>query len=1495
MAGTPNNYAKTLEDWFTKEFIPACAAYAVFYDFSDWDKLYTKQKGVNFEAALNIKDGELTNKGTYEAYKKVQKAAAEVGMKRSSGEGAQLISKAVSEAEAYAKSKPERSDAEVQADHDAKIAALGNNPDPAAVDRMREQAEATKAIEKFSAQGTAFFEGLKDDPRMLGPVLDAILKLNSNEDGFEGFLWALWAMTRKFKFSYTSEAGLKSWDKGTKISSDAVKFNILVSTIIRNPEDPKLGYHSRDTTNQLRTNELGLDANSKGPPIMETFGPLFKPKPTSWVPLCYTEPWLGTPLDATDASALQFLTDKYDLRPGEAIENLDHPPKYFQRYLMRSTVRKTGTGMTRSATDLWVDAKSAPRREPWKSAASIFKGARGPDWRGHAVTTDGTSAPATIGKWTGITPAWGGVGWALQGGAIFYYFQQMILKIGRDARTKAPSKPRRQWYNATIAEILGGAAPKKRRRRGGGRRRRKSKPKNEGKRELKKGEINVINFQCVLLENIKELARIRGASRYKTLGEIDGVMPGSVVSKLNHGSEGIGKKSSWPPTHGGPDGEAYALQNMCPDIWALMTPHIELFRVSYSGSAGLKQTPVEEHQIPFSNFIDQSNIDEITAGTYGRQGGAGIKSFTWTLDGTQPAEVDNMITANLVMHFQSVYDLFRHNEIPGRPGQYAAGISAQPGYLDLIIGSGVQGRPANPQGPEQEPAKGVAPCEGLVSQVYKGDNFRIKAIVGWSTPPNFTDMEIPGYSGGVMGDLASIQSAIEGSRKALYLQITSHQINFQQDGTLELSINYQASISGIMRTPRSDIFVGKELYGAEMEALNAQLAEVAGQAPTVEEINAQAAAGGAIDPGETERKKLEAELLDKQMQLMRKARKAKHTVFLKALRDKNKIRGIVVDTKELLAGGFAKMTPEERAEAAKKRAANVLRPAPPSSVAAETAAQEKELDDYAEAFAGAKGDPAENEDLKRMADNLGIFNTKKSKTTTIPFFYLGDLIDVVMGERLSHLTEKDGSGASPLQMMLGPVELIDPLQAFQIKTVTFACPDATTEQKMVQLQLAKIDPCRFRMISGIFTTMNIGSIPISTHAFDEWFANTVVRGNKDSYFLLNFIKDVCGGLVSRAYSSSCFKDLFQYNIKFDTATFRMADDFKGQSKTINELGRSARSAAVRDRHRLTADPDSPPPSIPTVVLYPVQSRPSVGDRASDMQDGIYHYFLGGRCGLAKEINFTRQDMPFYREARIDKDGSLGAQQLKELYTVQLNMIGNTLHKNGTYIYIDPIAIGAGSASAIGGVKNIARLIGLGGYFLVNSVSNELTPSSYNTTVGAMQQQSAMDEGTGEKLVAINGPALDSSDPANSDSPEAAAAGDAGSTGTEAGDITGDASGTVTAPAEGEETAAAEGEEGATPDATTEEQAAAQLARSQEQAAVAAAAVASAEDLLRAAVIAARDSRRDLIADLESRGMSTESLGQTDEERAVADLADTLQELIRRRDQLNRRIDRATSS
>jgi hypothetical protein len=56
--------------------------------------------------------------------------------------------------------------------------------------------------------------------------------------------------------------------------------------------------------------------------------------------------------------------------------------------------------------------------------------------------------------------------------------------------------------------------------------------------------------------------------------------------------------------------------------------------------------------------MDSADIEQITKGEYGRPSGWGLESFTWKLDGVQPAEVDNNISANLTFYFQSVRDLF---------------------------------------------------------------------------------------------------------------------------------------------------------------------------------------------------------------------------------------------------------------------------------------------------------------------------------------------------------------------------------------------------------------------------------------------------------------------------------------------------------------------------------------------------------------------------------------------------------------------------------------------------------------------------------------------------------------------------------------------------------------------------------------------------------------------------------------------------------------------
>ena len=149
-----------------------------------------------------------------------------------------------------------------------------------------------------------------------------------------------------------------------------------------------------------------------------------------------------------------------------------------------------------------------------------------------------------------------------------------------------------------------------------------------------------------------------------------------------------------------------------------------------------------------------------------------------------------------------------------------------------------------------------------------------------------------------------------------------------------------------------------------------------------------------------------------------------------------------------------------------------------------------------------------------------------------------------------------------------------------------------------------------------------------------------------------------------------------------------------------------------------------------------------GDYTKDVGRGIYHHYLGSSCGLVKKINFNRQDQPYLRESRIQKEGALGAEQLRELYSANIDLVGNTLYRNGMYIYINPSLIGAS--------QEYLDYLGLHGYYLVTSVKSTVTPNSFDVSIEALHegiefkgnklQPSAFDTGDFEGLDPERAPA-----------------------------------------------------------------------------------------------------------------------------------------------------------
>ena len=684
------------------------------------------------------------------------------------------------------------------------------------------------------------------------------------------------------------------------------------------------------------------------------------------------------------------------------------------------------------------------------------------------------------------------------------------------------------------------------------------------------------------------------------------------------------------------------------------------------------------------NFISKDDISSILSGGTGRAPGAGIKSFTWSLDGVQPAEVDNNISATLVMYFQSVNDFFN--------GARSAG-QAAPNFLDLIINSPavkkLQNKKSGNKAPEEKPCSDDL-LRTQIHKDYEGKNYRVKICAGWATPDYNTILEL------VRDDkkALSLIRAINDSRVSLFLQMTQHQINFNQNGSLELTVKYQASLAGLLSGKTANIF--DESSGSIDE-------DIKREKDKIEDIEEREDRGSLSGDKENKKKALE-----KIKELRNIQRNEKYRKLLRKIYSSGRVYNISLNPNELLRTPYKELTPTQRQERVKRKEETATFEF--DSVA--TVNQEL-LDALNENIAAKGSDVA---DAYSSVATKTFDQLQDQTKVNIPFFYLGDLFDTVLDEIKDNNKKNAAEGTKPLNFnfFISDVEMIDPLQAFKLKNLEDLINCGYDLRDIVFLDAAaKETPTDHPEMNGIYRTMNIGDIPISLDAFQLWFKNNVVKKSKNNYFFLYFVKDVCKELITSALSSKCFGKEFNFQQRFDTQPLTLA---KQEAKLSNfKPNQPTTSKAIAKAKASVSCNLDPTQTELGLLLYPTDSNPKNlrGFYRPDLHRGIYHHYLGSSCGLVKQINFQREDQPYLRESRIQKEGALGAEQLRELYSANIELVGNTLYKNGMYIYINPSLLGADRA--------YLDYLGLHGYYMVTKVESTVTPSNFNVSIRALHE------------------------------------------------------------------------------------------------------------------------------------------------------------------------------
>ncbi len=781
------------------------------------------------------------------------------------------------------------------------------------------------------------------------------------------------------------------------------------------------------------------------------------------------------------------------------------------------------------------------------------------------------------------------------------------------------------------------------------------------------------DMQCYLLENIRSITNQRApggkyAPNYKNVKTIStGGQPALLTNYLRHGKN---------------TADIDTILDLCPDVYAVMQPYIRIFRVDYDEKGNVLQIPVKkgsknkvdaEAELIIPNFLNKKDVASILLGTRGRAAGSGLKSFSWSLDGTQPAEVDNNIKATIQIYFQSVSDFF--NGV-SQAGAVDANGFPQPNFLDLIVNS--------PSIRKNKDGTTTPVLTKILHREYKGANFRIKARVGWARPDPHALHHALKHRGGTLTDAGKLADLIEDTQTTLFLQCIRHNLDFRQDGTVQMDISYVAGLAGVLSSPQANILAPPtESILYSLSQVDEELEETADQQN--------------LTPRQAERKK---ELLEERKKINQQDRLIKYKKLLGGLFSStdSKVYQLPVDINDMLRQPWSQLSDAQRAQRAKRKqgeAKNFLMTNPQQLNLTLLNAVGDSLSAGGEDNGAAAFSEAEQKRYQEIQN-------RSTQFKFVPFMFLGDLLDNVIeqttinnkGEKLNFTT------------FLSDTDLIDPLMALQLVGEP-ASMDVDLRDIGILEKLRASDPLVFRDANGIVFSVNIGDIPISVDAFQVWFKDNVIKKDMDKFYLLYFIKKLCADLIVKAFQSDCFGEDLRMNQRFDAHPVSYVSD-----STAIQQPLSARQFGQNLQIK-TSTPTSKTHNA--IVVLPTDSRPGnlSGNYDKDKAEGIHHHHIGAPCGLLKKISFSRMDQEYLRQANIEKEGALGPEQLRELYNVTIEMVGNSLYENGMYIYISPTLMDAHKMSL--------DYLGLHGYYLITSVASKVTSAGFTTTIQALHQ------------------------------------------------------------------------------------------------------------------------------------------------------------------------------
>ena len=566
-------------------------------------------------------------------------------------------------------------------------------------------------------------------------------------------------------------------------------------------------------------------------------------------------------------------------------------------------------------------------------------------------------------------------------------------------------------------------------------------------RALKKGNDEYFSKriresdQCILRLNLESFMRPYYENRYQAQ---NGLSPTrrkrphkSIYQDSGHPVASMNKLAYSPAS-------APFLQARTHEISQLM-PMIRLYKTYYNDETKEIDKEVELY---FDGGVSAAQA------LSGRTG-VGIKNFEWSLNATNPSTVKNDITAKLVLYFQSFNDLLStrwgKDVITGKAEKFR--------YEDLLLRPPAGGRDKD-LGSISAPDTGA--CE---KNTADSDSrfYEVKATVGWAPPIRFEGQQTPG-----------LVTAMRSQQIPLFLTLIDHEFSFTQEGTFELSITYRARMEAMGMDPRLDILTTPKIKDRvntlQKEIQN--LKKICDSQESIDKKREEIALERGIDADNLASNIITQ--LEGYIYFSKIKTAPLQDSVLGIATTEEVVSNLVISELDVNNSITATNKTLKKDVLLELRRNTVVTPKKGTSEAKK--AKEKE----------AEKDPTDFS-----------FDDEDTVYSNIPWFYFGDLVDIVVNNAMVNNTpgDQDAPGIIP---------------GLELDNLVFL--------------LGTYD---YEKIEKNGSSMEIGqlsSVPVTVAAYNSWFVRNIVNSERSSFPILEFLRSFIKEVILPMLNRDCFND-----------------------------------------------------------------------------------------------------------------------------------------------------------------------------------------------------------------------------------------------------------------------------------------------------------------------------------------------------------------------------------